>query len=74
MDVEVRQPGYASDLSSFLRACGLICRLDERGGILHVNYPPARSDRDARIVITKALSEWMRSKPQAQAHLIEYCD
>ena len=74
MEVEVRQPGYASDLGSFLRACGLRCRFDERGGILHVSYPPARSDRDARIVITKALSEWMRSTPQAQAHLIEFRD
>ena len=29
---------------------------------------------DARIVITKALSEWMVTKPHAEAHLIDYRD
>ena len=74
MDVEVTQPGYAKDLGSFLRGCGLLCRPHAYGGILHVHYPPAKTDRDTRIVITRALSEWMRFKPQAEAHLIEYRD
>ena len=74
MDVEVRQPGYSNDLQIFLQACGLVCRRDTRTEILHVHHPAARSDRDARIVITKALSEWMVTKPHAEAHLIDYRD
>ena len=74
VETEVRQPGYSNDLQIFLQACGLVCRRDTRTEILHVHHPAARSDRDARIVITKALSEWMVTKPHAEAHLIDYRD